>query len=132
MGGAAGLFVLIILAYVILSKKMQKSEYKKIQRLQEGTKENKFSAEILFQKLYLTYVKIPFIKRYVLKIRRRLEIINVDDEYNTRKVSARILTKALVIIVPLIIITIFNYLNKILMIKVILWIFFKYLYILRV
>ena len=85
MGGAAAAFVLIIIAYVILSKKMQKSEYKQIQRLQEGTKVNTFSTEILFQKLYLTYTKIPFIKRYALKIRRRLEIINIDVEYNTRK-----------------------------------------------
>ena len=116
MGGAAGLFVLIILAYVILSKKMQKSEYKKIQRLQEGTKENRFSAEILLQKLYLTYIKIPFLKRYVLKIRRRLEIINVDDEYATRKGTAKILTKALVILVPLIVITIMiTYTNYLIM-----------------
>ena len=45
MGGSAGLFVLIILAYYILSKKMQKSEYKKIQKLQQGTKTNSFSTE---------------------------------------------------------------------------------------
>ena len=106
MGGTAGALVLIILAYYILSKKMQKSEYKKIQKLQQGTKENKFSTEILFQKLYLTYIKIPFIKRYALKIRRRLEIINIDDEYNTRKGTAKILTKAIAIVVPLIIVTI--------------------------
>lgn len=106
MGGTAGAFVLIVLAYYILSKKMQKSEYKKIQNLQKGTKENKFSTEVLLQKLYLTYIKIPFIKRYVLKIRRRLEIINIDDEYNTRKGTAKILTKAIAIIVPLIIVTI--------------------------
>ena len=116
MGGAVGLFVLVVLAYYILSKKMQKSEYRRIQRLQEGTRENKFSAEILFQKLYLTYIKIPFIKRYVLKIRRRLEIINVDDEYATRKGTAKILTKALVILVPLIVITIaITYTNYLLM-----------------
>ena len=116
MGGAAGLFVLIILAYVILSKKMQKSEYKRIQRLQEGTRENRFSTEILLQKLYLTYIKIPFLKRYVLKIRRRLEIINVDDEYATRKGTAKILTKALVILVPLIVITIMiTYTNYLIM-----------------
>ena len=116
MGGAVGLFVLVVLAYYILSKKMQKSEYKRIQRLQEGTRENKFSSEILFQKLYLTYIKIPFIKRYVLKIRRRLEIINVDDEYATRKGTAKILTRALVILVPLLIITIvITYTNYLLM-----------------
>ena len=116
MGGAVGLFVLVVLVYYILSKKMQKSEYKRIQRLQEGTRENKFSSEILFQKLYLTYIKIPFIKRYVLKIRRRLEIINVDDEYATRKGTAKILTRALVILVPLLIITIvITYTNYLLM-----------------
>ena len=106
MGGSAAAFVVIVIAYIILSKKMQKSEYKRIQKLQQGTKENKFSTEILFQKLYLAYIKIPFIKRYALKIRRRLEIINIDDEYNTRKGTAKILTKALVILVPLIDITI--------------------------
>ena len=106
MGGSAGLFVIIVLIYLALSKKMQKSEYKKIQQLQQGTKRNNFSVEVLFQKLYLFYIKIPFIKRYVLKIRRRLEIINIDDEYNTRKGTAKILTKALVIILPIIILTI--------------------------
>ena len=107
MGGALGAFVLIIVAYVMLSKKMGKSEYKKIQKLQQGTKENRFSAEVLLQRLYLTYIKILFLKRYVLKLRRRLEIINIDDEYNTRKDTAKILSKALIIIVPVMIITIF-------------------------
>ena len=106
MGGSAGAFVLIILFYYILSKKMQTSEYKRIQALQQGTKEKSFSGEILFQKLYLTYIKIPFIKRYALKIRRRLEIINIDDEYNTRKGTAKILTKSLAIIVPIVLVTI--------------------------
>ena len=96
-------FVVIILMYYILSKRMQKSEYKKIQKLQQGTKENKFSMEILYQKLYIKYIKIPFIKRYVFKIRRRLEIINVDDEYATRRDTAKILTKTLVVLVPVVI-----------------------------
>ena len=116
MGGAAAAFALIVIIYFILAKKMQKTEYKRIQRLQEGTKENKFSTEILFQKLYLTYIKIPFIKRYLMKIRRRLEIINVDDEYATRKGSAKILTRALAILVPVIIVTILiTYTNYLLM-----------------
>ena len=71
MGGTVVAFVIIIIAYVILSKKMQKSEYKRIQKLQQGTKESNFSTEILFQKLYLTYIKIPFLKRYVLKRRKK-------------------------------------------------------------
>lgn len=106
MIGVVGVFVIIILIYLSLRKKMQKSEYKKIQKLQQGTKENKYSFEILYQKLYITYVKIPFLKRYILKLRRRLEIINVDDEYTTRKESAKILTRALLLLFPIVIITI--------------------------
>ena len=106
MGGSVAVLVVIILAYYILSKKMQKSEYRQIKKLQQGTKEKSFSAEILYQRLYITYTRIPFLKRYILKLRRRLEIINIDDEYNTRKDSAKILTKALAIVIPTAILTI--------------------------
>ena len=106
MWASVGILVLIIFAYYILSKKMQKSEYQQIKRLQQGTQEKSFSTEILYQKLYITYARIPFLKRYILKLRRRLEIINIDDEYNTRKDSAKILTRALLIIIPAVVITI--------------------------
>ena len=106
MGGSLGAMVLIIIVYAILSKKMQKSEYKQIQKLQKGTKDNNFSTEVLLQKLYLTYIRVPFLKRYVLKLRRRLEIINIDDEYNTRKDTAKILTRTLAILLPIIVVTI--------------------------
>jgi len=96
----------IAIAYYILSKKMQKSEYKKIQKLQQGTKTDQFSSEIIYQKLYLIYRGMPFLKRYILKLRRRLEILNIDDEYVTRRDTAKIITKALVILIPLILVTI--------------------------
>lgn len=106
LGVSVALIIVIGIAYYILSKKMQKSEYKKIQKLQQGTKANNFSLEILYQKLYVVYTKIPFIKRYILKLRRRLEILNIDDEYITRRDSAKIITKALAVLLPLIILTI--------------------------
>ena len=106
MGGSVAVLIVIILAYYILAQKMQKSEYKRIRKLQQGTKEKNFSSEVLYQKLYITYSRIPFLKRYILKLRRRLEIINIDDEYTTRKDSAKILTKALVIVIPIVILTI--------------------------
>ena len=106
MGVSVALMVVIGIAYYIMNKKMQKSEYKKIQNLQRGTKASTFSSEIMYQKLYIFFSRVPFIKRYVLKLRRRLEILNIDDEYITRRDVAKILTKALVILIPLIIITI--------------------------
>ena len=106
MGVSVALMVVIGIAYYIMNKKMQKSEYKKIQNLQRGTKASAFSSEIMYQKLYIIFSRVPFVKRYVLKLRRRLEILNIDDEYITRRDVAKILTKALVILIPLIIITI--------------------------
>ncbi len=106
MGIAVAGIVVMGIIYYILQKKLQKSEYKKIQKLQQGTRSSGFSSEIMYQKLYLFYIKIPFIKRYLLKLRRRLEILNIDDEYRTRRDSAKIMTKSLAIIIPLVIITI--------------------------
>ena len=107
MGISVALLIVIGIAYYIMNKKMQRSEYKKIQKLQSGTKASAFSSDIMYQKMYVFYSRIPFIKKYVLKLRRRLEILNIDDEYITRRDTAKIMTKALVILIPLIIITIF-------------------------
>ena len=106
MIGTGVLFAVVIGVYLILTKKMGKSEYRQMKKLQEGTKADSFSMDVLYQKLYLTYIKIPFIKRYVYKLRRRLEILNIDDEYTTRKDSARILTNAILILIPIVALTI--------------------------
>ena len=96
----AVLFGIIVITYVMLKKKMNSSGVRKIQQLREGTKEKKFTLEILYQKLYVYYIKIPFLKRYLLKLRRRLEIVNIDDEYLTRKQASKILTNAILIVIP--------------------------------
>ena len=95
-----GLLVVIGIVYAILYKKTNTKEMKQLKQLREGTKEKSFSMEIMYQKLYLIYLKIPFLKRYVIKLRRRLEIINIEDEYVTRKQTASSITKALAIAIP--------------------------------
>ena len=97
---AVALLAIVVIAFLILNKKMQSSEIKQIKALRQGTEKSSFSTEILFQKLYLYYRRIPILKRYLLKLRRRLEITNIDDEYLTRKQATQILTKALAIIIP--------------------------------
>ena len=99
MGGVAALLVAIIIAYIYINKNNKDKKY--INQLQAGTKESSFSMEVMYQKLYMFYLKTPFLKRYILKLRRRLEIINLDDEYLTRNRASKILTKALLIIIPL-------------------------------
>ena len=120
MMGTGILFAIIIIAYLILNKKMQKSEYRQMKKLQEGTKANTFSMDIMYQKLYITYMKIPFIKRYLYKLRRRLEILNIDDEYTTRKDTARILSKAILILIPVVLLTIIITSSNILLMSILL------------
>lgn len=99
--GVGALFAVIVVAYLFIAKKGKNSEVKEIQKLREGTKEKSFSTEVIYQKLYVVYLKTPFLKRYLLKVRRRLAIINVDDEYLTRKQAARIITRTIAIVIPL-------------------------------
>ena len=106
MGIAVAGIVIMGILYYVLQKKMQKSDYKRLQKLQKGTRSSGFSTEVMYQKLYLFYVKTPFIKRYILKLRRRLEILNIDDEYRTRRDASKIMTKSLAILIPLVLITI--------------------------
>ena len=100
-----GLLAVIAIAYIVLQKNNKERKY--ISQLQQGTKSSKFSAEVLYQKLYVFYLKTPFTRRYLFKIRRRLEIINIDDEYLTRMQSSKILTRAFIIAIPLAFIIIF-------------------------
>ncbi len=120
MIGTGVLFAIVIGVYIILTKKMGKSEYRQMKKLQEGTKADSFSMDVLYQKLYLTYIKMPFIKRYIYKLRRRLEILNIDDEYTTRKDSARILTNAILILIPIVALTIIITHNNTLLMSILL------------
>ena len=63
--GTIAVFFIILVAYYILKKRIGKSEYQQIKKLRQGTERSKFSWEILYQKLYITYSKIPYIKTYV-------------------------------------------------------------------
>ena len=97
----AVLFAVIVVAYLMMRKKLQSSEAAQIRKLRQGTTANTFSMEVTYQKLYNLYIRTPFLKRYLFKIRRRLEIINIDDEYMTRKQTSSILTRALLILIPM-------------------------------
>ena len=106
MGIVIAIFAVVVIAYLLLRKKMQSSDVARIERLRKGTQEKTFSSEVMYQKLYVKYLKLPFLRRYLLKIRRRLEIINIDDEFLTRLQTSKIITKALAIILPVTLIVI--------------------------
>ena len=81
MGGAAGLFAIVVLVYLVLGNKLKSKETRYVASLVEGTKSNNFSMDVFYQKFYIKCVKIPFLRRYILKLRRRLEILNIDDSF---------------------------------------------------
>ena len=95
-----GLFAILIF-YFMLSKKMNKDDLKYIKELKKGTEKTGLSLDVIYQRLYVFYARIPFIKRYLAKLRRRLEIINISDEYLTRKQASEYLTRALLVMIPL-------------------------------
>lgn len=91
----------IMVWYFLLSKRYSKEDLKYIKELKKGTENNSFSLDVIYQKLYVFYTRIPFLKRYLAKLRRRLEILNVSDEYLTRKQASEYLTRALLVVIPL-------------------------------
>ena len=106
MIGVGALFAVIVIVYLQLRKKMMGKNTKYVAQLTEGTKTSAFSMEIFYQKFYLQITRIPFLRRYALKLRRRLEIINLEDEYITRKQTAQIVFKGLIVLIPLTVIII--------------------------
>lgn len=98
MGITLGLLAIIVVAYLMLCKKMQNSDVKRINSLINDTKEKRYSLDVFYQKLYIKFQKTPFIKRYLYKIRRRLEINNLDDEYLTRMQTAKIIFRAVILV----------------------------------
>ena len=120
MIGTVVVFVIVMLVYYVLMKKLGKSEYKKIKKLQEGTEANTFTMDIFYQKLYIRLIRTPFVKRYLFKLRRRLEIVNIDDEYITRREAARILLKAAIIFLLIALLTILITKNNFLLMSILL------------
>ena len=55
------------------------------------------SMDTFYQKIYIKIDSLPIINRYLRKIRRRLELINQDDEYTIRKETGRITLKGILI-----------------------------------
>ena len=122
MVGVGGLFAILVLAYYLLSKKMQTKETRYVAQLVKGTKRSSFNMDVFYQKFYIKCAGLPFLRRYALKLRRRLEIINLEDEFITRKQVAKIMFKALLVVIPLTFVVIYmTYSNMLLMCSLLLF-----------
>ena len=53
MGITVGLLAIIVVAYLMLRKKMQNSDVKRINSLINDTKEKKYSMDVFYQKIFI-------------------------------------------------------------------------------
>ncbi len=105
---AFALFALLVVIVLARQKKNQSNQSVVLQQMMKGSS-SKFSMDVFYQRVYLAVTGIPVIKNYVYKIRRRVEMFNNDDEYLTRKETAKISLKAIVItLVAAIVLAIIN------------------------
>lgn len=101
-------FAIIVIVFMVRRKKIAQSQSAVLQRMINS--ESSKSSAAFYQKVYNKLVKIPFINRYVYKIRRRLELINNDDEYMIRNDTAKISLKK--IILTLLLSILLAYINR--------------------
>ena len=64
--GVIGLFAVIVIAYLILRKRMQRSDYQQIKKLREGTESKSFSTE---SKSFFTSVNVFLPSQYVFLLK---------------------------------------------------------------
>ena len=62
MGGSVLALIAIVIAYVLINKALNRGDRKYARELRQGTKVNNFSSEVLYQKLYMIYIKVPGLK----------------------------------------------------------------------
>lgn len=95
---------------MILQKKNQNSQSAVLNKMLRSADAKTGSSDAFYQKVYNKIDRIPFVNRYLRKIRRRLELINQDDEYTIRKDTGKITLKGIFLF--LIVAIIIAYINR--------------------
>lgn len=92
-----------ILVTVFLILKKRRESNKALMQAEKliVKKKTKFSdyTDRFYQFAYNVYIKIPFVKRYLKKIRLKLEMVNDYTEYQIRNQSAKIMTYVLLLVI---------------------------------
>ena len=103
------LFIVLLFIFMILQKRRQSSQSAVLNKMLKSVDTKSGGADSFYQKIYIKIDSLPFINRYLRKIRRRLELINQDDEYTIRKETGRITLKGIILfLIAAIVITYIN------------------------
>lgn len=78
-----------------LQKKRQGTQSAVLNKMLRSADAKTGSSDAFYQKIYNKIDRLPFVNRYLRKIRRRLELINQDDEYTIRKETGKITLKGI-------------------------------------
>ena len=65
IGIAVALFLVVVIAFLAIRKRSQNSDVQRIQNLRKGTEHKDFSWDVFYQKLYVKYVRTPFVSLYL-------------------------------------------------------------------
>ena len=88
----------IIIAFLMIQRKNKKSDKAALKRsLVASGKKSGLSKTAFYQKVYISLATTPIIKRYLFKVRMRLELVGNDDEYNVRAAAAKATLKAIIL-----------------------------------
>lgn len=109
--GCVVILFVIVIVYFTLQKRIQAGgKTYQIEKRLSATKSSGFSIDVFYHKVYLFFSKVPYISRYLFKIRRRLEIITNNDEFVVRKQTAKIILFSTLLTILLLIALV--YINK--------------------
>ena len=91
------LFAILMVIYYALQKKNKGNKSAVLEKMMNEASSSSSGKDAFYQKVYIKIERVPIINRYLRKIRRRLELVNQNDEYTIRKDSAKITLRAILI-----------------------------------
>lgn len=91
------LFAILMFVYYTLQKRNRGNKSAVLEKMMNEATSSSSGKDAFYQKVYIKIERIPVINRYLRKIRRRLELVNQNDEYTIRKDTARITLRAIVL-----------------------------------
>ena len=104
------MFSILLLFFTIFQKRNSNSQSATLKKFLTEKSGKTKSSDAFYQRVYVKIESLPIVNRYMRKIRRRLELINQDDEYVIRKETGRITLKG--ILITLIAAIIIAYINQ--------------------
>ncbi|MFM9280876.1 hypothetical protein [Paenibacillus jiagnxiensis] len=84
------LLLLIVFAFITFVKNAEGKKKNDIFEKHFGKRANQHRLNLIFQKSYVLFQRLPLLRKYIWNIRKRLEVLDSFDEYAIRRQTMRI------------------------------------------